>query len=81
MPPSEGAGIQEKSLRKSRPPEKPIEEKIPENQLPGDRVKPSPELLSAMLQGPSIFVKTIQIEGNTVFSDKTLSRTLGRGMR
>jgi hemolysin activation/secretion protein len=73
VPPSGGAGIQEKSLRKSRPIEKPVEEKIPEIQLPKDRVKPGGEAPPAMLRGPSFFVKTIQVEGNTIFDNTTLA--------
>ena len=73
VPSSGGAGIQEKSLRKSRPLKKPIEKKAPEIQLPDRRAKPSPELPPAMLRGPSIFVKTIQVEGNTIYDNATLA--------
>ena len=73
VPPSGGAGIQEKSLRKSRPIEKPVEEKIPEIQLPEDRVRPGQKAPPSMMRGPSIFVKTIQVEGNTIFDSATLA--------
>jgi hemolysin activation/secretion protein len=73
VPPSGGAGQQERSLRQSRPTEKPVEEKIPEIQLPKDRVKPGQKVPPTMLRGPSIFVKRIEIDGNTIFDNSALA--------
>ena len=65
-PPAGQPGIQEKSLRESRPTFKPPEEQIPDIQIEDSRtVKDAGE-------GPSFFVRKIVIEDNTLFDDEIL---------
>ncbi len=67
IPPAGEPGIQEKSLRESRPTFKPPEEQIPDIQIEDSRtVKDAGE-------GPSFFVRKIVIEDNTLFDDGILS--------
>ena len=66
IPPAGQPGIQEKSLRESRPTFKPPAEQIPDIQIKDSRkIKDAGE-------GPSFLVRKIVIEGNTLFGDETL---------
>jgi len=68
VPPEGKSGVIEKSLRKSRPEFKPpAEEKLPEITIKDSRTLEDPGA------GPSFKVKRIEIEGNTLIDDATLS--------
>lgn len=73
IPPAGKSGIQEKSLRESRPVFQPPEERIPEIQIEDSRT------LKDAGAGPSFFVRKILIEGNTLFGDDILGPMVNIG--
>jgi len=68
VPPAGESGLSEKALRQSQPESK----KFPKAERPVIILKDSRNLKEAGA-GPSFFVRRIEIEGNTLFDDKTLA--------